>query len=120
MAEVENVSLGRAMGDWLGDTADAAAMMTKALEDAKGKPREVLRRLQSLSQGVVDATEETLSAMRSGRSLSDVAPPIGEALGQKLRGQAAAEPRAGRGASSPRPVIRGGKSTGKRSAGRKL
>jgi hypothetical protein len=114
LADAENISLGKAMGNWLGDTADASAMMAKAMEDAKGKPREVLRRLQALSMGVVDATEETLSAMRTGCPFSEAGPQSADKLEEVLRAQAAPPARAGRGGPPPRPVIRGGKSTEKK------
>lgn len=115
LAEASNVSLGRAMGDWLGDTSEAAQMMASLMAEARSKPKEVIRQLQGLSLGMVDATEEVLAGLRTGKSLGTAAreSTTFERLERDMAARAAragGSPRTAPAAPSPRLVIRGGKS----------
>lgn len=103
MAEVSGMSIGRAMGDWLGDTLEGVEMITGQLAKARQAPRQVVAEMRQLSLGAVDMADEILDGLRSGRL---VMPP------EKVSRARPGAP--GPAASPPRPVIRGGKSqTGK-------
>ena len=101
MAEVSGISIGRCMGDWLGDTIEGVEMITGQLAKAREAPRLVAQELRQWALGAVDQADQLLADMRSGKVR--MAPGEG--------GSALARPAAG--APSPRPVIRGGKSPGK-------
>jgi len=113
MAEASNVSLGRAMGDWLAETSEAADMMAKLMSEARAAPKQVMRQLQGMALGLVDMTEETLENMRAGKGKPSArvagAVPVAGAGAGAARATTAPAP-------SPRLVIRGVKSP---KAGRK-
>ena len=50
LADVQGVSLGRAIGDWLSDTFEAAEMVTAKMQKAKTDPVRVIRELQLLAE----------------------------------------------------------------------
>ena len=64
MAKASGMSLGAAMGDWLGDTIEAAEMMTAMTERARQAPKQVLRELNALALGYSDETGAALLAAR--------------------------------------------------------
>ena len=66
MAAATGVSLGRAMGDWLADTHEAAQFMANAVERAREAPKLALRELHGILLGTADETAQALDAMRRG------------------------------------------------------
>ena len=105
MADATGISLGRAMGDWLADTIEGAQMLTAQLERARAAPRTAIREMQAGLHGLHGELAQMLDKMRTGPATTDRG-------SLALHGPAAAAP-------SPRPVIRGGKSTTGKSKGRK-
>lgn len=101
MAAASGTSLGRAMGDWLGDTEQAAQQMATLLERARASPKLVLQELNSFVLGMADETGELLDRVRRTKPEQgrEGAPLAG------MGGQAPATP-----PLAPRPVIRGVKS----------
>lgn len=102
LAEAGGMSTGRAMGDWLADTLDAAQFMAEKMEQARAAPRIVAHEVHAYALGLVDETSELLERVREkGRTA-------------RAQGQRDSSGRAtGQGASDPFPprsVIRGGKS----------
>ena len=98
LAEAGNMSLSRCMGEWLGDTAEAAEYMALKMEEARAKPKQVMREMHAYALGLADETSSLLSSMASGK-----------------RATARAASATGAAPAPPRPVIRGGKSpSGKR------
>lgn len=74
MAELLGVSLSRAMGDWLGDTAEAAQLVTVKLREAKQAPQRVLRELEGVAIRARDDIDRVLVERRQAG-----APANGEA-----------------------------------------
>ena len=78
LADSTNMSLGRAMGDWLGETSDAAQAAAEIMERAKDAPRDAIRRLNTITATLVAQNEALVddlmakdkSAARGG-SVSD-------------------------------------------------
>lgn len=68
MAQAGGMSVSRAMGDWLGDTLDAATHMTTLMERARQAPKIVARELHAYALGLADETASVLDTMRKGRS----------------------------------------------------
>lgn len=64
MAEAGNMSVSRAMGEWLGDTADAAQMIVLKMEEAKKAPMRVMREMQSMIAGMSDQVDLDIGMIR--------------------------------------------------------
>lgn len=107
LAKASGMSLGRTMGEWLGDTIEAVSFTAEKVEQARAAPKMVMREMHAYALGLADETGELM------RSLS----AKGAALRQP---QGVAAPVGAQHPAPPRPVIRGGKSpkTGKTSSGK--
>lgn len=101
LAKASGMSTGRAMGEWLLDTLDGVQFMAATMEKARAAPRLVAHELHAYAMGITDETGALLASIREqGRQ-------AGAPGASSLR--SAAGP--GEAAASPRPVIRGGKSS---------
>lgn len=60
LSKAANSSIGRAMGDWLGDTQDAAIYSASMLEQARQAPKDAIRQLNAVTASLV-AQSEALS-----------------------------------------------------------
>jgi NTP pyrophosphatase (non-canonical NTP hydrolase) len=58
------MSTGKAMGEWLADTIDAAEFMASKMEQARATPKLVARELHSYALGLTDMTTELLDKMK--------------------------------------------------------
>lgn len=70
LADAGSMSISRAMGDWLGDTVDAANFMATTMEKARQAPRMVAQELHAYALGLGDETGELLRKIRSGQSVT--------------------------------------------------
>lgn len=95
IAKAGKMPVGRAMGEWLGDTLDAAEFMATKMEQARAAPSLVARELHSYALGLTDMTQDLLKKVREG-------PESG------FGSASAAHPESDPGPRPPRPVIRGG------------
>lgn len=86
-AKASGMSLGRAMGEWLGDTLEGAELLASQMERARAAPKAAIREMHAFALGL---TDETGALMRK----------ISEE-GRAARGDASASPRAVRGAIPP-------------------
>lgn len=57
---------GRAMGEWLGDTLDAAQYLADTLEKARAAPKLVAQQLHAYALGLSDETGALMARMREG------------------------------------------------------
>lgn len=73
MAAAANMSVSRAMGDWLTDTADAAMMITTKMEEAKSAPVRVMRELQAMVAGMVNEVDDITEIVREKRRVERAA-----------------------------------------------
>lgn len=64
MAEASGMSVGKAMGEWLADTSDAASHMADLLSQARQAPRLVARELHAYAHGLTDETGKLLRDIR--------------------------------------------------------
>ena len=101
LSDASNMSLGRAMGEWLEDTMDAALHAATLLEKARAAPKQVMAQVHAYALGLADETGALLEEVRE------------RARADRSAGLAAAA-----GSPSPPPVRRGGKSSGKAKAPR--
>ncbi len=97
MAEASGLSLGKCMGEWLGDTLEGAQFVAQKMEDARKAPRVVMREMQAFSRGLVDQVDGLAGEMRQARPGPDAQRPS----------------QGGRAASVPPSSNTGGKSPGK-------
>ena len=65
IAKAANMPVGRAMGEWLADTLDAASFMAQTMEKARSAPRLVAQELHSYALGIGDQTKELVEALRA-------------------------------------------------------
>lgn len=64
VAAAQGVSVGRAMGDWLRDTSDAALQMASMVSDIKTKPFEVALRLSGYASAMSDVSTGLVERIR--------------------------------------------------------
>lgn len=64
IAKASRMPVGRAMGDWLGDTIDAASYMATTLEKARAAPRIVAQEIHAYALGLADETGALLAKVR--------------------------------------------------------
>ena len=71
MADTAGMSLGKCMGEWLGDTIEGAQFVAQKMEDARKAPRVVMREMQAFSRGLVDEVDRHAAEMRQERPGTD-------------------------------------------------
>jgi hypothetical protein len=64
IAQATKMPVGRAMGEWLADTLDAAQFMAQTLERARQAPKLVAQELHAYALGIGDETEALLGKLR--------------------------------------------------------
>lgn len=64
-AKVSNMSISRAMGEWLGDTSEAAQFMADKMQQARSAPALVIREMHAYALGMVDETSGMLENVRA-------------------------------------------------------
>lgn len=57
------MSTGRAMGEWLGDTVEAAEYMASTMERARAAPKVVMREIHAYALGLADETGELMRTL---------------------------------------------------------
>jgi hypothetical protein len=83
LANAGSMSISRAMGEWLGDTLEAAEFMASTMERARAAPKLVARELHAYALGMADETGEVMRRIgKPGRVLGGpdaepAAPPSG-------------------------------------------
>jgi hypothetical protein len=98
MSKAVGFSLGRTMGEWLGDTQEAAEAMTQIVEKAKEGPKQAMRKMHSYVLGLSDTTTDLLDRLAEKERARPQSPLARDAAAEAVS------------APPPRPVIRGGKS----------
>lgn len=69
IADATKMPVGRAMGEWLADTLEAAQFMAETLEKARRAPKLVAQELHAYALGLGDESKELLDKLREqGRS----------------------------------------------------
>lgn len=60
LAKAGNMSTGKAMAEWLGDTVEAAEFMAATMEKARAAPKVVMREMHAYALGLADETGELI------------------------------------------------------------
>ena len=98
--DASGMSMGKAMGEWLGDTLEAVEFMAEKMEQARAAPRLVMQEMHAYALGLADETKQVLDKVKKRER---------DARGSAGAARSSAPP-APADPASPRPVIRGGKS----------
>jgi len=64
MAKAGNMSISKAMGEWLGDTLDAAQFMALKMEQARAAPKLVMAEMHAYALGLADETGDFIEKMK--------------------------------------------------------
>lgn len=64
MSKAMNVSISKAMGEWLGDTIEAAEFMATKIEQARSAPKLVLAEMHAYALGLSDETGQLIQQIR--------------------------------------------------------
>lgn len=64
VAKAGKMPIGRAMGEWLADTVDAANFMAETMEKARAAPKIVAQELHAYALGLGDETGALLKRLR--------------------------------------------------------
>jgi hypothetical protein len=64
MAKAGNMSISKAMGEWLGDTIDAAEFMALKMEQARAAPKLVMAEMHAYALGLADETGDFIQKMK--------------------------------------------------------
>lgn len=97
-AAAAGMSISRAMGEWLGDTIEAAQFTAEKMEQARSAPRLVMREMHSYALGILEETEGLMNEIKA------------KGVESRRVGDAQASP-ARRDATIPPPSNTGGKGT---------
>lgn len=71
LAKAGNMSTGRAIAEWLGDTVDAAELMASTMERARSAPKIVTAELHAMMLGMADQTKELADKYRKFKGPMD-------------------------------------------------
>lgn len=71
MADTAGMSLGKCMGEWLGDTIEGAQFVADKMEQARKAPRLVMREMQAFSRGLVQEVDQVADHLRRERTAPD-------------------------------------------------
>jgi hypothetical protein len=77
MAEASGMSVSRAMGEWLADTAEGAEFVVAKMVEARKAPMVVMREMQALSKGLSVEVEKTMQEMRQANRQGQRSAPGG-------------------------------------------
>ena len=64
LSKAGSMSISRAMGEWLGDTVEAAEFMAEKMEQARAAPKVVMAEMHAYALGLADETGAMLQRVR--------------------------------------------------------
>lgn len=64
LSKASSMSISKAMGEWLGDTLEAAEFMAEKVEQARAAPKIVMREMHAYALGLADETGALLERVR--------------------------------------------------------
>ena len=64
LSKASNMSMSRAMGQWLEDTIEGAAFMAQKCEQARAAPKIVMAEMHAYAQGLADETGALMESLR--------------------------------------------------------
>lgn len=83
LAKGSGMSISKAMGEWLGDTLEAADFMATKIEQARAAPRIVMQEMHAYALGLADETGAVVERMRHKDREGRVREPLGRARGPR-------------------------------------
>jgi hypothetical protein len=64
LAKAGGMSISKAMGEWLGDTIEAAEFTAQKMEQARAAPKIVMREMHAYALGLADETGQLMDQLR--------------------------------------------------------
>jgi hypothetical protein len=64
LSKAGSMSISKAMGEWLGDTIEAAEFMAEKMEQARAAPKVVMREMHAYALGLADETGALMETLR--------------------------------------------------------
>lgn len=109
LAKGSGMSISKAMGEWLGDTIEAAEFMASKIEQARAAPKIVMQEMHAYALGLADETGALMETLREkGRTdRAQAAEDVGGTT--PVRSGRSVSPR-----TAPPSSNTGGKPTGKK------
>lgn len=65
LAKAGNMSTGRAIAEWLGDTVEAAEYLASTMERARAAPKVVMREMHAYALGLADETGAMMEKIKA-------------------------------------------------------
>lgn len=87
LAKASGKSVGRSMGEWLGDTLEASEFLAVTMERARQSPRLVIRELQAYTLGLNDELMDVMATVRA-RGVADRARGVADRAADKAAREA--------------------------------
>ena len=84
-SKAAGMSLGRAMGEWLADTVEAAEFTASKMEQARAAPKVVMREMHAYALGLADETEALMEQIRQKGKSDRVGASVARTPGQTSR-----------------------------------
>jgi hypothetical protein len=103
LSAASGMSLGRAMGEWLEDTLEAASYTADMVEKARAAPKQVMREVHAYALGLADETGAVLQRVRASKT-----PAANARSAFRSGGADASAPSSNTGLKSPPPSTRRG------------
>lgn len=114
LAKAGNMSTGRAIAEWLGDTVEAAEYMAATMERARAAPKVVMREMHAYALGLADETGDLIRTISKKGKEDRAARSAGGGGSARALHPLPDESAGPDSVKTPRLVIRGGKSTSQR------
>ena len=65
LAKASSVSIGRSMGEWLGDTIEGVQYLALTMEKARSAPKAAIREMHAYALGLADETGAMMDKIRA-------------------------------------------------------
>ena len=116
LAKASGMSLGKAMGEWLGDTIEAVEFTASKVEEARSAPAAVMREMHAYALGMAEETGKLMDDLRqkgrdqraakSVQAMADAARSVGDAQ-RPLRPGSIIPPSSNTGGKGTKPRSKG-------------
>jgi hypothetical protein len=117
LAKASGMSLGKAMGEWLGDTIEAVEFTAEKVEQARAAPATVMREMHAYALGLAEETNKLMDDLRD-KGREQRAAKNGKAMVEAVRAVGASKAPLRPNSIIPPSSNTGGKGTKHRSKGR--
>ena len=83
LAKAGSMSISKAMGEWLGDTIEAAQFTAEKMEQARAAPKVVMREMHAYALGLADETGALMESLRQQGKAARMPQAVGAPAGPR-------------------------------------